>query len=201
MNKINVLTGFIFAFFSCVSSSLYAVEYQIDEDFFGFNEIKEFVSRNVRSVVNLANSIVNDEVPELDPFEQKEVQCLARAVYYESRGEPEAGRLAVAHVILNRVQHQRFPDSICGVVQQRTAKVCQFSWYCDKTSKINRTVYQEIEYFAKEFYLRYEEFEDVTLGALYFHADYVSTAWQNLKQTTKIGRHIFYRPRQKSKNK
>ena len=50
----------------------------------------------------------------------REVQCLAQNIYYEARNEPEEGKVAVGLVTLNRTQDSRFPDSVCGVVHQRT---------------------------------------------------------------------------------
>lgn len=64
------------------------------------------------------------EARELQDTERREFLCLALAVLHESRGEPERGQVAVAHVILNRVKSGEFPKTICGVVWQRS----QFSW-------------------------------------------------------------------------
>ena len=62
-----------------------------------------------------------------------EKNCLARAIYFEARSEPEAGQIAVANVILNRVKSKRYPDSICGVVYDGAHRLnsCQFSFACD----------------------------------------------------------------------
>ena len=60
--------------------------------------------------------------------------CLALNVYYEARSEPMVGQYAVAHVVLNRVANESFPDDACKVVKQGYSKglgKCQFSWYCD----------------------------------------------------------------------
>src|SRR3546814_13057986 len=60
--------------------------------------------------------------------------CLAKNIYFEARSEPLEGKLAVAHVVMNRVASQYFPETVCGVVQDGTEEVlnrCQFSWYCD----------------------------------------------------------------------
>lgn len=53
-------------------------------------------------------------------IDQKELMCLARNIYFESRGEPEKGKIAVGMVTMNRTQHPDFPDTICGVVKQKT---------------------------------------------------------------------------------
>lgn len=57
--------------------------------------------------------------------------CLAKAVYFEARGESLQGQVAVAEVILNRVESPRYPHSVCGVVQQAGHGGCQFSFTCD----------------------------------------------------------------------
>lgn len=63
----------------------------------------------------------------------RERQCLAEAIYYEARGESFAGQLAVAEVVLNRVRHRAYPETVCGVVYQGSERVtgCQFSFTCD----------------------------------------------------------------------
>ena len=72
----------------------------------------------------------------LAEVEQKEVNCLAKNVYYEAGLESYEGQVAVAQVTVNRVEDGKFPTSICGVVHQKTRvpsgrTVCQFSWVCD----------------------------------------------------------------------
>ena len=69
-----------------------------------------------------------------------EKKCLAEAVYFESRSEPEDGQAAVAQVILNRMSSGLYPASICGVVYQNRHryKACQFSFACEgKSLRIN----------------------------------------------------------------
>jgi spore germination cell wall hydrolase CwlJ-like protein len=69
-------------------------------------------------------------------YDESESICLAKAIYFEARGEPEITKKAIAKVILNRKLHPKFPKTICSVVfQSRTdnrGKVCQFSWVCTK---------------------------------------------------------------------
>ncbi len=60
-----------------------------------------------------------------------QIQCLALAIYFEARGETSRGKAGVGYVVLNRVGHDKYPDSICGVVHQKIGRSCQFSWYCD----------------------------------------------------------------------
>jgi len=125
-----------------------------------------------------------------------EGQCLAKAVYFEARGEPLDGQLAVAQVILNRVKSPKFPNTICEVVfQNETHKHrCQFSFACDGVSD---TPFEgEAWELAKRvsFVALSGRWEDITFGAKNYHAVYVRPAWSDgLVETSQHGRHIFYR--------
>ena len=129
-----------------------------------------------------------------------EVSCLALTIYFEARGEPDVGKLAVAHVVMNRVQDRRFPDSVCRVVQQggeQTRYRCQFTWWCDGLSDRPRNLrmWETSQKLAQEVY--WGGSEDPTQGALWYHADYVAPTWaQVYRRTSQIGRHIFYEPAQ-----
>lgn len=127
----------------------------------------------------------------------KEQQCLATAIYFEARGEPQRGQIAVAQVILNRVASERYPDSVCGVVYQNQGRrnACQFSFACDGKPDTVReqsawAVAREI---AGEVLSGEASLHEIT-GATHYHASYVSPRWApRLKRLAKIGQHIFYR--------
>jgi len=127
----------------------------------------------------------------------RQLACLTKNIYWESASEPFEGKVAVAQVTINRVESGKFAPDICGVVYQKNIVydkiVCQFSWFCDGSSKI-RPIYpahwKESEEVAKKVLL--EGFRLPSLKtALYFHADYVTPQWGK-PQVAKIGRHIFY---------
>jgi spore germination cell wall hydrolase CwlJ-like protein len=124
---------------------------------------------------------------------KSQVDCLAENIYHEAGYEQEQGKIAVAMVTLNRVNDPKFPKDICSVVKQKTKSTCQFSWFCIPVhiNKQNK-VYEQAMDVALYVYVNYEILEDVTKGALYYHADYVNPNWQLMKTTT-IGRHIFYK--------
>ena len=139
---------------------------------------------------------------------EQELNCLALNMYHEARGEGTAGILAVSYVVLNRVNDSRFPDTICGVVKQghhiKTKEgtsqpiknKCQFSWYCDGKSDQpkNKRAYDRLVSFSKYILSPDTTQIDITDGALFYHAEYVSPSWSKTKQkTAKIGVHIFYR--------
>lgn len=129
---------------------------------------------------------------------QKQVDCLAENIYFEAAHEPEDGKVAVAMVTLNRLMTGNYGNDICEVVKQKTGGVCQFSWYCmpaivNKRLTVKSTpLYNDIRDLAVDVVLNYENMKDITKGATYYHADYVSPNW-GLPKTTQIGRHIFYK--------
>jgi len=131
----------------------------------------------------------------------KQISCLARNVYYEARGESLEGQKAVALVTLNRVENSMFPDTICGVVNERkTVKgrtKCQFSWRCESHTNPKKAVRQSHESYqaALTAILEYETLTTtlVTKDTLFFHAKHVRPFWRKVKQRlTRIDNHIFY---------
>ena len=129
---------------------------------------------------------------------QKQIDCLAENIYFESLSEPKDGQIAVALVTLNRLISGNYANDICGVVHQKTAGVCQFSWVCQPIFASKRLtikhnpLYNDIRNLAVYVFMNYERMEDHTKGATFYHADYVNPDWR-LPKTTKIGRHIFYK--------
>jgi spore germination cell wall hydrolase CwlJ-like protein len=131
---------------------------------------------------------------------QAELDCLARAVYFEARSESLAGQHAVARVILNRVDSEYYPHTICEVVyqNQHMRNACQFSFACDGT---NLTI-REPEAFETALQVARSNFHcdsdcrswkgDVARST-HYHADYVNPIWAaKLEATGKVGRHLFY---------
>lgn len=138
----------------------------------------------------------------LTPFEyakdSKEIKCLAEAIYYESAHEPYEGKLAVAQVVLNRVEHPSYPKNICSVVYQKTVNsqkltVCQFSWTCYKHPTKDWQKWKECLEIARKSLT--QDVLHVRLAdkkALYFHANYVNPGWNKNRIVARIGNHIFY---------
>jgi spore germination cell wall hydrolase CwlJ-like protein len=110
---------------------------------------------------------------------------------------------AVANVVMNRSKDRRYPDTICGVVQQgkknadgsMKRNACQFSWYCDGKSDWPK----QGDVWFKAQLLAYQIIEDsayrgLTEGATHYHATYVNPRWaKDLTLIGRIGEHIFYR--------
>jgi len=121
----------------------------------------------------------------------EQMRCLAGAVYFESRGEPLAGQLAVAQVVINRSEDRRWPASYCGVVYQRA----QFSFVKGGRMPNIRTstnAWKRATSIAK---IAHEGlWESEAADAVYFHAKAVRPKWSRRKQrTAQINSHIFYR--------
>nr|WP_237489061.1 cell wall hydrolase [Tsuneonella aeria] len=123
------------------------------------------------------------------------LQCLTQAIYYEAANEPASGKAAVAQVVLNRLRHPAYPNSVCGVVYEgANARVCQFSFTCD--GSLLRTP------MARQWNESRRTAQAALAGttapevgtATHYHADYVVPRWAfTLGKLRQIGRHIFYR--------
>ena len=153
----------------------------------------------------------NASVDEVKDFREQEAQCLAKNMYYEARNQGLAGQLAVSLVVMNRVNDDRFPNTICGVIEEgpiskwwlkEKGKIvpiknrCQFSWFCDGKSDEpkEKKVFSKMLDFSKS--LVYDDIQivDFTEGATHYHADYVYPAWRKTKtKTVEVADHIFYR--------
>lgn len=118
-----------------------------------------------------------------------EHECLATAIYFESKGEPLHGQLAVAEVVINRAQSGRFPASLCGVVKQpgqfsfvrggRLPSLPRASAHWKKAVAIARIAQQDLA-------------DSDAKDALFFHARRVSPGWKK-KRVATLGNHVFYR--------
>jgi Cell Wall Hydrolase len=134
----------------------------------------------------------------VDPESMKrEQKCLAEAIYFESRSEPEAGQAAVAQVVLNRVKSGLYPTSICGVVYQNRHKykACQFTFACEGRSLAitEQGPWTSAQRIARAV-LEGSRYNSAVGTSTHYHAEYVAPYWsRKLKRTDQIGRHIFYR--------
>ncbi|MGI1662763.1 cell wall hydrolase [Palleronia sp. KMU-117] len=126
----------------------------------------------------------------------KEWACLAEALYFEARGEAVEGIFAVAEVILNRVDSDRYPDTICGVVHEGTGKryQCQFTYTCDGRKEVI-TEPGAFEMVGKVARMMLDgKPRTLTGGATHYHTKSVTPRWSRaFPRTTTIGYHHFYR--------
>jgi len=124
--------------------------------------------------------------------------CVALAIYFEARGEPDAGQIAVAHVIRNRIEDPRYPDNACDVVKQGyywngnpIRNMCQFSFYCDGKPEDphDQKASRDAIYIVHLSGL----IPDITGGATHYHSTKVFPEWAYTGQvTTNIHKHVFY---------
>lgn len=130
--------------------------------------------------------------------------CLAQNVYFEARNQSAAGKLAVTHVVLNRVNDTRYPNTVCEVVKQAYLKSngeprlnkCQFSWYCDGLSDKPRekdawitSVFVSVKAISL-FISGY----DIADGSTHYHAKNVSPYWsKEMSYISSIDDHHFYK--------
>lgn len=125
------------------------------------------------------------------------ITCLARSIYWEARGEKAASMEAVASVVMNRLGHEGFPNTVCAVVRQGNERgACQFSWWCDGRS--DQAKDDQSYATAKEIARRALNLQlpDRTGGALYFHHRNVTPGWSTeYRKTAEIGEFVFYKPR------
>lgn len=140
--------------------------------------------RDGRSLSELVRAYAGTETP------NAEFECLATAIYYESKGESLVGQLTVAEVILNRSESGRFPSSICGVVKQPS----QFSFV--RGGRLP-TPPRASQSWRTAVGVAHVALNDLAEGeaprAMFFHARRVSPGWRNLTRVATVGNHVFYR--------
>lgn len=129
----------------------------------------------------------------------RQFQCLAEGVYFEARGEPRQGQVAVAQVIMNRVNHEEFPDTICGVVYQNQTwrNRCQFSFACDGVPEriTEPAAWAMAEDVSRQVLEGRDLIESIT-ESTHYHAGYVRPRWApRMIRLDRIGLHIFYKGR------
>ena len=122
-----------------------------------------------------------------------EPDCLAANIYFEARSESLVGQYMVGYVTTNRLKSTRYPNTICGVVKQYK----QFSWYNPNKEKFpkDQDAWDRACSIAIQFLLEKPVSKiDLSEGALYYHANYVSPSWRLVKTYIgKVGSHLFYR--------
>jgi len=136
---------------------------------------------------------------EQDAVKAQERKCLANALYYEARSEGEAGILAVASVIENRKEHQNYPGTYCGIINQRK----QFSYVALRKPDVE-SIEQRLKASDRVAYMQVSEVADSMLegrfepvlptNVLFYTTKYISNAWTKTKKVyATIGNHRFYK--------
>ena len=134
--------------------------------------------------------------------------CLQENIYFEAANQDVEGQAAVAWVTLNRMEHETYPNTVCGVVKQAKLDTdgkpkkhkCQFSWYCDgkpdevDESKVAQRAWEDANIVAQATLVAWaKKHRDSVGGAIMYHADYVNPYWVDAYHLTKkVGDHLFY---------
>jgi spore germination cell wall hydrolase CwlJ-like protein len=147
-----------------------------------------------------AEIITKQQAQSVDPTGEEPlddaITCLARSIYWEANRKDHAEMEAIANVVMNRLGHKGFPNTICGVVKQGHEQgACQFSWWCDGRPDDAREdePYSHAKEIARKALNR--QLKDPTGGALYFHNRKVTPTWSNeYVKTFEVGVHNFYKP-------
>ena len=128
-----------------------------------------------------------------EPSGDAEWECLTEALYFEARGESLDGQIAVAEVILNRVDSPLYPRTVCGVVKQRGGGGCQFSYVCTGKKKMREKGAADLSGRIARAMLDGAP-RILTAGATHFHTRGVKPSWsKRFSRTAAIGAHFFYR--------
>ncbi|WP_333814671.1 cell wall hydrolase [Tabrizicola sp.] len=128
-----------------------------------------------------------------EPTGDAQWECLTEALYFEARGESLEGQVAVAEVILNRVDSPLYPRTVCGVVKQRGGGGCQFSYVCRGTTKMREKDAADLAGRIARAMLDGAP-RLLTDGATHFHTRGVRPSWsKRFARTASIGSHLFYR--------
>ncbi len=132
------------------------------------------------------DTMVGDMQGSVDADDDADLRCLATAVYFEARGEPLEGQLAVAQSILNRVATGRYAASVCGVIHQPG----QYSFSRAKAPRSGNDwqIALAIAAIAQD-----NGWREVAPKATSFHAAYVKPGWGRMTKVAQIGNHVFYR--------
>jgi spore germination cell wall hydrolase CwlJ-like protein len=157
------------------------------------------INLNKESSIHISNNNITLH------YSDKQIQCIARNIYFESRSEPLEGQRAVAWVTINRAMSKKYPSLPCDVVHQSVKdkkgnpkkNKCQFSWYCDRKKdkiKTNDADYKRAVFIARSVSENYFMVPDPTSNAVMYHTKYTKPSWtKSYSKTSLIGNHIFYK--------
>jgi spore germination cell wall hydrolase CwlJ-like protein len=138
--------------------------------------------------------------------ENNDIYCMAQNIYFEAGNQPLAGKIAVAQVVLNRLEHPNYPTTMCDVIYQAKWKEnwlgnlvpirhqCQFSWFCDGKSDdpVDSPTWMNSLKVAAD--VVQGKYGDITEGSTHYHSIYVHPYWaDSLNETVVINEHIFYK--------
>ena len=124
-------------------------------------------------------------------------ECMANAIYYEAAGEPEAGQMAVAQVVLNRLRHPRYPKTVCDVVYQGADRAtgCQFTFTCDGSLARKPDAAGLAHARAIADAALHGATSPLAGQATHYHTIWIVPLWaREMRKVAIVGHHVFYRP-------
>jgi len=139
-------------------------------------------------------------------LQNEPVICIAKNIYFEAANQSFAGKVAVAHVAINRQHSELFPNNVCDVIYQSKTKInwkgnevpiknqCQFSWYCDGKPDVPKDSDTWLTSVWIANLVLTGKYPDITEGSLWYHADFVEPYWsKQLEHVVTIDNHLFYK--------
>lgn len=163
---------------------------------FDISHYKNMASQAHQVIENLLTIrlVTKDSLAKTRAISATELQCMAENIYFEAGSQSLAGKLAVGHVVLNRMRKPSYPDTACGVVNQKIGNTCMFSWKCEGAKEIrNAGMWKQSQQVAYDLLSRdRKDLIDITEGATHFHNKTVKPGW-NLRRVAEIDDHYFYR--------
>ena len=133
------------------------------------------------------------EVQQVSSNLGQQIECMAKNLYNEAAMESFEGKLAVAHVTMNRANSPQFPKTVCEVVYQKVNNTYQFSWVGERVGPVkNKYAWQECMIVARKALTESSLHDTIyKTKSMYYHNTSVNPAWK-LKYVAKIGNHLFY---------
>lgn len=128
-------------------------------------------------------------------YANDQIDCLAKAMYFEARGGKDHELVNIGHVILNRVDSNKFPNSVCSVIADKKHSI-QFPWYYKGKSIKYLKTFKEIKILANILYNSHVNNEriDTTKGSLFFHSKRIDLRWKHYKRVSVLDNlHYFYK--------
>lgn len=129
-------------------------------------------------------------------FSEKEINCVAKNVYYEARGESISGQDAIIQVTFNRWLYSPHPQNLCQIVYKRNSNGCQFSWVCNKSlikPNIHTKLWKDIELATRKILHYGNCYCGISQRVYYYHNLNSHPKWARLKiRIARIGHHVFY---------
>lgn len=162
---------------------------------FDVNYYKNIASEAQSIITNLTTiKIVNSNVVKTKTVNPAELQCMAENIYFEAGNQSLAGKVAVGHVVLNRMRQSNYPNTACGVISQKIGDTCMFSWRCESNkSVVDNSLWKQSKQVAFDLLSRdRKDLIDITEGATHFHNSQVNPRWK-LRRVAKIDDHMFYK--------